>query len=311
MVRRSSPISPAQSHVFLKAAALVLFAAFSLHAAQPPAVTRMDASGPAASPSSVDPRLWAQQCAAHEAAVISHPNSFLRYRMHVVDEKGDQVRDEIETPDGSVARMILRDGRPLTPDEDNAERGRLNYLLANPSSFARHVKSEQSNKKMGTDLLKLFPDAMIWTYAPGQPLPPGHAESSPGRFVVLDFKPNPGWNPPNIPAEALIGLAGRVWIDADTQQLLHIDGSLIKPVNIGWGVVAHLYPGAAVAITQTRVSGDRWIADHVLEQLNVRALMVKSIRQRLQYDTSSYQPVPAMTYQEAIKLLLDTPLASQ
>ena len=232
--------------------------------------------------------------------------------MHIVDEKGDQIRDEIETPDGSVARLILRDGRPLTPQEDEAERNRLTDLLNSPSTFARHIKNEQSNKKMGMDLLRLMPDAMLWSYTPSQPPPPassGGAEPSVGgHFVALDFTPNPKWNAPNIPAEALTGLAGRIWIDPDTQQLLHIESSLIKPVNIGWGVVAHLYPGATVSLNQTRVSGDRWIADHVLEQLSVRALMVKSIRQRLVYDTSAYQPVPSMTYQQAIKLLLDAPL---
>jgi hypothetical protein len=36
--------------------------------------------------------------------------------------------------------------------------------------------------------------------------------------------------------------------------------------------------------------------------------MVKTVNQRLQFDTSDYQPVKAMSFQEAIKLLLDTPL---
>lgn len=292
---------------------LALFAAIAVTnilSAQVPILTRAGANTPEPSPTAVDPRLWATQCAAHEAAVIAHPNSFLRYRMHVVDEKGDQVRDVLETPDGSVARLILRDNRPLSPEEDAAERDRLTALLNTPSAFARHIKSEQSNRKMGLDLLKLFPDAMLWTYAPGQPRPPGSSATGSPALVVLDFTPNPAWNAPSIPAEALTGLAGRVWIEPGTQQLVHIEGSLIKPVNIGWGVVAHLYPGATVAINQTRVSPDRWIADHVLEQLNLRALMVKSIRQRLVYDTSSYQPIPSMPYQQAIKLLLDTPLPS-
>jgi len=239
--------------------------------------------------------------------VIEHPDSFLRYRLHQVDEKGDQMRDQIETPQGSVARLILREGRPLTPDEDAAERERLSALSASPSTFARHVRREQENKTMGVNLLKLMPDAMLWSYAEGQPqlAKPGPGEPA---LVVLDFKPNPKWSPPDMEAEPLTGLEGRIWIDPRTRRMVHLEGDLFHAVNIGWGMVAHLYPGGTVTLQQTYAGGQRWIVEHIVEQLSLRALMVKNVKQRLVFDTSQYQAVPAMSYQQAIKMLLDTPL---
>ncbi|GAC1648652.1 MAG: hypothetical protein NVS9B15_07510 [Acidobacteriaceae bacterium] len=229
--------------------------------------------------------------------------------MHVVDEKGNQVRDQIETPEGSVARLVLRDGQPITPGEDSAERERLTGLLNSPSAFARHIRNEQTNKKMGLDMLKMMPDAMLWSYTSGQPQPASQANPSKGEpLVVLDFKPNPKWSAPSIPAQALTGLEGRIWVEPETHQVVRLEGTLVRPVNVGWGVVAHLYPGGTVSLEQTHVAGDRWIAQHVVEHLVVRALMVKTIRQKLVYDTYDYQVVPAMTYQQAIKLLLETPL---
>lgn len=248
---------------------------------------------------------------AHEAESIEHTSSYLRYRMHIVDEKGEHIRDEIETPEGTVARLIERNGKPLSPDEDRAERARLQGLLDSPSAFARHVKSEDANKKLGVDLLKLMPDAMIWSYAPGQPQPPVAQSSHGNPLVVLDFAPNPKWNAPTIPSEALTGLAGRVWIDAQQSQVVRLEGRVVKPVNVGWGVVAHLYPGGTIVIDQKQVSGDRWVAEHVVEQLVVRALMLKTIRQDSKIDTSAYQPVPSMTYQQAIKTLLNTPVQTE
>jgi hypothetical protein len=61
-------------------------------------------------------RQWAVDCANNELLVIQHPGSYLRYRFHEVSEKGDRVRDQVETPEGTVARLIARDGRPLTAD---------------------------------------------------------------------------------------------------------------------------------------------------------------------------------------------------
>lgn len=273
-----------------------------------PAVPPQPASGVSlpASPA----RSWAVDCANNEALVIQHPDSFLRYRLHVIDEKGDHLRDQIETPEGSVGRNLQSDGRPLTPVEDAAERQRLNDLLASPAAFARHIHREQENKQMGVSLLKLMPDAMLWSYAAGQPQLPNQPTGDPA-LVVLDFKPDPAWSPPTMEAEPLTGLQGRVWIDPHSRRMVRLEASLTRAVNIGWGIVAHLYPGGSVILQQANVGGQRWIVEHIVEQLNLRALMVKTVHQRLVFDTADYQPVPAMSYQQAIKLLLDTPLPAR
>jgi hypothetical protein len=252
-------------------------------------------------------RSWAVDCASNEALVIQHPFSYLRYRLHVVDEKGDRLRDQIETPQGGVARIIQRDGRPLTPAEDAAERKRLNDLLASPSSFASHIAHEQSNKQMGVNLLRLVPDAMIWSYAPGQPQLPNQPVGTP-TLVVLDFKPNPAWSAPTFESEPLTGFEVRVWIDPGSRRLVRLEGDLSHAVNIGWGILAHIYPGGTVTLQQIDLGNQRWIVQHVVEQLTIRAFMVKNLKLRLVYDTADYQIVPAMSYQQAIKILLDTPL---
>ena len=275
---------------------------------------RIPAAGPEVLPHSADASLpasparsWAVDCANNEALVIQHPGSTLRYRLHEVDERGDQLRDQIETPEGSVARLIQRDGRPLTPAEDAAERQRLNDLLVSPASFARHIHREQENKQIGVRLLKLMPDAMLWSYAPGQPQLPNQPSGDPS-LVVLDFKADPEWSPPTMESEPLTGLQGRVWIDPRTRRMVRLEANLFRAVNLGWGFVAHLYPGGRVTLQQANLGDQRWIVEHIDEQLNLRALMVKTVHQRLVFDTADYQPVPAMSYQQAIKILLDTPL---
>jgi hypothetical protein len=254
-------------------------------------------------------RNWALECANNEVLVVQHPDSYLRYRFHEVDEKGDRIRDQIETPEGSVARLILRNGHPITAEEDAAEKDRLKAMIDSPSAFARHIRREQDNKKMGINLIKLLPDAMLWSYTPGQPQLPNHGVGDPG-LVVLDFKPNPQWSPPKMEAEPLTALQGRVWIDPHSRQMVHLEGNLFRAVNIGWGMVAHIYPGGSAVVQQTNAGGGRWIVEHIVEQLTVRALMVKTVKQRLVYDTSEFQAVPAMSYQQAIRMLLAAPLPS-
>ena len=226
--------------------------------------------------------------------------------MHVINEKGDLVRDIIESKDGTVARLILRDGKALTEEENNAERQRLNNMLASPAAFAKHVRNGDSERKIADRLVPLMPDAMLYSYTPGQPQT-GHTND--GLEVVLDYKPNPNFVPPNTEAQALTGLEGRIWIDAKTRHLVRMQGTVVHAVNFGWGMLAHIYPGGTLELDQTSTGGDRWIFTHFSMTLSVRALMVKTLNVHSNVETSAFQTLPGpMSYQDAIHLLLDTPL---
>ena len=265
----------------------------------------------------VPARTWAVDCAKNEILVIQHPGSYLRYRLHEVGEKGDQVRDQIETPEGSVARLILRDGRPLTSAEDTAERDRLNGLIASPGTFTRHIRREQENKKdrrrsaqvdAGRHALELHLD--------GQPKPPGSAGDRPAGEppqVVIDFVPNTKMSPPDMQSEHMTCLKGRVWIDS---QYSPHGASGSQPVSrreyrLGHGC-AHLSRAGLLRCTRSMPGATvAWIVEHIVEQLSSRALMVKNVKQRLVFDTSGFSgSFLAMGYQQAIKTLLDTPLPS-
>src|ERR1700761_8986553 len=118
---------------------------------------------------SAPPRSWVVDAAANELIAIHHKDSYLRYRNRVVNEHGDQTRDVAESRDGTVARLVLREGKPLTADQDKAERERLSDLGASPSTYMKHVKNGENDRKMADRLVPLMADAMIYTYVPGQP----------------------------------------------------------------------------------------------------------------------------------------------
>ncbi|WP_348268601.1 hypothetical protein [Edaphobacter sp. DSM 109919] len=265
--------------------------------------------GMAGTPLAASPRSWAVDAAANELKDLHHSNSYLRYRMHVIDAKGDQVRDVIESKDGSVARLILKDGRPLTEDDDKAERQRLNDMIASPSSYFKHVKNEEEGRKLADQLIRLMPDAMIYTYTPGQPQT---SRNGVGVEIVLDCKPNPKFSPPSTPAQALTGLEGRVWIDAKSRQVVRMEGTIFRAVNFGWGMLAHIYPDGHLLLEQAIAGGNRWIFTQFKEDLSVRALMVKTIHVHTNVDAGSFQTLAGpLGYQDAVRMLLDTPLPTK
>ncbi len=250
------------------------------------------------------PRFWIERAAANEIVALHHKDSHLRYRMHSVNEKGDQVRDVIESLDGTVARLIMRDGKPLTPEQDAAERQRLTDLLASPSAYARHARNSESEKKTADRLVPLMPDAGLFSYVAGQP----QTGSNSGRpEIVIDYRPNPNFVPPTTEAQALTGLEGRVWIDAKTGYLVRMEGTISHAVNFGWGMLAHIYPGGKLALNQTEAGEDRWIFTDFSMNLIVRALMVKTLKVDSHVQAGNFQFIAPMSYQSAIHTLLDTP----
>ena len=235
---------------------------------------------------SIPPRSWVVDAAANELVALHHKDSYLRYRMETVNEKGTQVRDVIESKDGTVARLILRDGKPLTAEQDKAEQQRLKDMIASPATYFKHVKNSESEKKMADTMVPMMPDAMINTYTPGQPQ---SGKNGGALEIVLDYKPNPKWVPPTTEAEALTGLEGRVWIDAKTRYVVRMEGKIFHPVNFGWGMLAHIYPGGTIVMDQTNVGGNRWIFTDFSMQLSVRALMVKTLNIRSSAKASGFQ----------------------
>jgi hypothetical protein len=264
---------------------------------------RQGEAGPALP--SISPHDLAADAAANELVALHHKGSYLRYRMETINERGDQVRDVIESKDGTVARLILKDGKPLSGEQDKAERERLNDMIASPQAYAKHVKNTESEKSMADKLVPLIPDAMINTYTPGQPQS-GRNGGAPE--IVLDYTPNPKWVPPSTQAQALTGLRGRVWIDAKTHYVVRMEGTIFRPVNFGWGMLAHIYPGGKLEMNQTNVGDNRWIFTDFSMELSVRALMVKKLDIRSSAKSSNYQKLEPMSYQDAIRLLLATPL---
>ncbi len=274
----------------------------------------LPASAQSIGPPEQSARSWAVEAAKNEISIVEFNGVYLRYRVHIVGARGDQVRDVIESKDGTVARLILKENRPLTPEEDAAEHDRLQAMLDSPAAFAKHIKSDQSGKKLAVELVKLMPDAMLYDYAPGQPQrtrpSTGFDAPRPGdpAEIVIDFHPNPQWNPPTMTSGALTGLQGRLWIDQRTKFVTRLEGNIFRGVNLGFGMVAHINPGGTVVLEQIDIADRRWIFSHFTEHVTLRALMVKTITENSQIDSSNFQQIPPTSYQDAIKLLLATPL---
>ncbi|HSY34928.1 MAG TPA: hypothetical protein VK814_04185 [Acidobacteriaceae bacterium] len=254
------------------------------------------------------PQSWAEDAIRNEIKVIDSSDKVpLRYRQRRIGAKGDTTREVLVSREGNVGRMVERDGQPLTAAEDADERERLNDEISSPDAFLRHHRKDLDTRDSVIKVVGLMPQAMLYSYAPGQP----QLKGSTGE-VVLDFRPNPEFHPPTMFAECLTGLEGRVWIDPRTRTLSRIEARVLRPVNMGFGILAKIYPGGTLALDQVDLGNDHWVYSHLDEHVTARVLMVKNYPENTVVTSWDFRPMPALlSYQDGIRMLLAMPVATK
>lgn len=248
------------------------------------------------------PAGWAAEANRNELQIIQSERDVpLRFRQRKIDAKGDTTREVIESKQGNVARLIQRNGQPLTPAQNDAERTRLLADINSPDEFLKHQKRGVEIRNEALELIRLLPQAMLYNFTPGQPQLPKSA----GRQIVLDYRSNPAFHPPTMAANLLLSLRGRVWIDEQSRCIDRIDAEVTRPVEFGFGLLAKIFPGGTIQFEQTHVAGDRWAYSHLEEHLTARVLMVKTVPQNASLTSWDFHPIsPQPSYQEAIHTLL-------
>ena len=220
-----------------------------------------------------------------------------RFRIRKQDENGSTTKDIIETRDGDIARLIAVDDKPLTPERAKAERDRLDNLLAHPELQARRHKKEQEDSSRTNEMVRLLPDAFLYTYR-------GTVNTPNGPAWRLTFMPNQDFIPPDREAQVYHGMAGELWIDCAQKRLARLDAHLISDVNFGWGVIGRLYKGGTILVVQQDVGDNHWESLHLKLNLTGKILMVHSVTFQSTEDTSDYKPVSnTLTYKDAIRIL--------
>jgi hypothetical protein len=248
----------------------------------------------------VDPEKIVRDASWNELHAKSPGHSF-RYRQYKVDSKGSVVKEIFETKDGDVARLIEKDGKPLSTDEEQAELDRLNNLLAHPELQEHRHKKEQEDGARGDEMVRMLPDAFLFTAD-------GMVEGPNGPCYRFKFRPNPAFTPPDREGEVYHGMVGELWVDQAQLRLVKIDAHLISDVNFGWGVLGKLYKGGSILVENSDVGLNHWETIHMKLQLHGKLLLMKSVDFSTTEDYSDFQMQPQeLSYQEAIRLLQKIP----
>jgi hypothetical protein len=240
------------------------------------------------------------QAEINAAGDSAHP---MQYRLRKVSPRLATTKTIIETKDGDVARLVAVNDTPLSAQDEQNEANRLQGLLRDPNLQRHRQEREQGDTERARKVVRALPDAFLYTFA-------GIAETPQGPSYRFSFKPNPSFDPEDLEAQVLKGMAGELWIDVAEQRVTRLEGKRIRDVDYGFGILGKLDQGGTLLLEQADVGNHQWRTTHMMLVMNAR-LLFKSVKLDTTLDLSQYSPVTAgMSYQQAIQILQDKSVTS-
>jgi hypothetical protein len=219
---------------------------------------------------------------ANESSAIQHPNRYTYISVERSDRTGGHLWKErvVETGVGKVRMLLEEDGRPLSPQREAQERGRLARIVADPEAFARSSQTLKDDETHALRMLHLLPSAFRVSDV-----------REAGGELHIDFAPDPAYAPQSMEERVLHGMSGTVLIDAKALRLHSITGKLPQDVSIGFGLLATIRAGSSFATTRDPLEPPDWKTAELDTDVNGRAIFFKTIAQKEHTEHSNFSRV--------------------
>lgn len=261
----------------------------------------LSSAGVPAAADTISAQQLVQDVAYNEIQANLHEHSKWIYLDSDKTPGKDTLKLVVETAYGTVAKTLRLNGRPLTPEQEQQDLAKMRSVVNDPDVRAKQRKDSEHDSKEVVNLMRLLPAAFIWTIA----------DETPEEYI-LHFKPNPKFNPPSYAARVFAVMAGTMTVDRQEKRILELNGTMLQPVEFGWGIFGKIQQGGTFKIVRAQVAPDIWQTMQTHVDVNGHILFFKSITQKEDEITSHYRRSPeGLTLEEAFKMLTDGKLAEE
>jgi hypothetical protein len=222
-------------------------------------------------------------------------DSFWQYRSVRTSGSQDIVREQVETGQGPIFRILEDHNRPLDAQQRQKEDQRLQELVtkrgAMNSALQDHLKDEERMER----IIKMLPDAFLYEYD-------GPAE---GDEVRLNYRPNPAYAPSTYEARVVHALAGTLTVNQRLKRMIDIKGKMLERVDFGYGLLGYVDKGGTFEVRREQVSETRWKTRLVDVHIQGRVFLLHTVAKDQREERTNFRPVPRDISLTAAKQLLD------
>ncbi len=151
-----------------------------------------------------------------------------------------------------IDHLLVKNGKPLRGHDADKEQERVSKEVKKFSDPKQVKKVEDEEQKE----IDLFLKALRYTN--------GHREKRNGRStVVYDLSGDPAFHASNVEQRFAKAIAGRIWVDEETGELLEMRVRTDRDVKIAGGLLANLHKGFQLHVEQLRQPDGVWLTSLV------------------------------------------------
>jgi len=250
-----------------------------------------------------DPLDLVRKAVQNEINAANDDTARFLFRGTKTTPKGSTTRLYVETKEATAGLVVAYNGKPLTPEQRQAEQARVQRFINHPEELKKKREQERESDERTMRIVRALPDAFLFEYA-------GEEQSSEGigrvgdLLVKLKFRPNPRYQAPSRVEEVLTGMQGYVLVDAVRYRIASIDGTLFKTVGFGWGILGHLDRGGRFMVQQQEVGDNLWEISSMTLSFTGKILLFKNLSISSTEIFTGFKRVPSdLTFTQAVELL--------
>ncbi|MDE3137109.1 MAG: hypothetical protein KGL59_11080 [Acidobacteriota bacterium] len=163
-----------------------------------------------------------------------------------------------------IQRLIEEDGQPLSAKDQEKEDDRIRKQVE------KYEKEQQSGKEAER---REKDEVTIQNFLEADRFLNPRRERIEGHDVIaFDFEANPAFKPKSLTQKLAQALVGTIWIDAQAHEVVRLNARFAKNLKVGWGLMASVHRGTAVAFEQTLVHNEVWLPTYEEVHVSARAL---------------------------------------
>jgi hypothetical protein len=177
-----------------------------------------------------------------------------------------------------LRRLIEKNGKPLSPDEQAAEDEKvqkrveeIGRQIAKKEAKAAATGQTQDDEDQRTSIAEMLRASNL--------INPRRERFRGRDVIVFDFEPNPNFDYKN--AKSILKVFGKMtgamWIDEKDKQVARLEATLADGHKIGGGFVARVKKGASLMLEKERVNEEIWLPSVTELNLSAKVMLVKGI----------------------------------
>lgn len=191
-----------------------------------------------------DPRQIVQQAVQTELAASRDDHSHWMY-FESDSRPGNTVKKWVaQAHPATVERVMERNGQALSEAQQRQE---MESFMRDTRAQAKQHKSGQHDDEQAEELLRILPEAFVWTI-----------QGENQRDTILHFKPNPQFEPPDLESRVFASMEGDMAVNKEQHRIVSLKGRLIRDVKILGGLVGYLAAGGTFDVERREIGRNLW-----------------------------------------------------